>query len=197
MILPIEFSRDAFGPIHPERMKITQPRVGATAPTLGCLRVGPTLKGLDQGQWDDGVNLIQPFQGCAFPRLVPRVGARDVVPRTNPGLNDCNPVGEICKSRSSARKSREGLLKVARRFIAGYRSKSETRPGGTVEIYLWKCPSSVPTGRSSLPHHNPAMNGRATFNHSYGMIGSQTFAEVSVGVAGLPCLVSTGPHLAP
>jgi len=145
------------------------------APTLGQRQRGPTLKGLNQSTTDgiastpSGLYVPQPTQGrrwCA-----------------NPRLNDCNPVGDLCKSRSSARKSREGLLKVARRFIAGYRSKSESRPGGTVEIHLWKCPSCVPTGRSSFRRQNPAMNGRATFNHSYGMIGSQTFAEVSVGVA--------------
>ena len=101
----------------------------------------------------------------------------------NPGLYDCNPVGDLCKSRPSAPKSREGLVKVARRFIAGYRLKSESRPGGTVEFYLWKCPSSVPPGRCALRPQNPAMNCRATLSHSYGMIGKQTFAEVSVGVA--------------
>jgi hypothetical protein len=99
------------------------------------------------------------------------------------GKSQFNPYRDLCESRSSARKSREGLLKVARRFIAGYRSKSETRPSGTIELFLWKCPSSVPTGRSSFRHQNPAMNCRATFNHSYGMIGSQTFAEISFGVA--------------
>ena len=112
-----------------------------------------------------GLSVSQPTQGrrcCA-----------------NPGLYDCNPVGDLCKSRPSAPKSREGLVKVARRFIAGYRSKSETRPGGTVEFCLWECPSSVPPGRCALRPQNPAMNCRATFNHSYGMIGSRTFAEVS------------------
>jgi hypothetical protein len=97
-----------------------------------------------------------------------------------------NPERDLCESRFSTEMSRQGQVKVARRFIAGYRLESEARPGGTVELHLWKRPSSVPMGRSAWLQQTPAINCRATFNHSYGMIGNQTFAEVSERVQSIP-----------
>jgi hypothetical protein len=38
--------------------------------------------------------------------------------------------------------------------------------------------SSVPMGRGALGRENPAMNCRATFNHSYGMAEKHHFAKV-------------------
>jgi hypothetical protein len=93
MISAIELRRNAFGFIHPERMKITQPMVARNElPWVKASQL-PTLKELKRFENTSGSSLIQPLQGCAFRGPVPRVGAWDVVPRANPGLNDCNPVG--------------------------------------------------------------------------------------------------------
>jgi hypothetical protein len=85
MISTIELTHSAFGFIHPERMKITQPRVARNEPPRVKISRLPTLKGLNQSTTAEmastlsGLYVSTPTQGrrcCA-----------------NPGLSDCNPVG--------------------------------------------------------------------------------------------------------
>ena len=90
MISTIEIACNAFASIHPEKMKITQPKVARNELPWDNTIGFSNLKELKQTH---GLSLIQPLQGSAFSGPVPRVGARDVVPLTNPGLSDCNPVG--------------------------------------------------------------------------------------------------------
>ena len=75
---------------NPERIEIIQPRVARyELPWVGFTRL-PTLKELNQILRRNRVPLIQPFQGCASLRRIPRV----VPPlRDNPGLYAHNPVG--------------------------------------------------------------------------------------------------------
>ena len=78
----------------------------------------------------------------------------------------------------------KGHPKVARRFIAGFAGKTGSVPDETLDSpgtggfhpSLWD-------GTPFCDH--PAINRRATFDHSYGMAEclNQTFAEISHGTA--------------
>ena len=88
MALTIKIERTALGFFHPERMKITQPRVARNELPWVKKSKRPTLKELNPLPRISLLSSLQPFQGW-FARKSTQ-GRRCCA---NPGLNDRNPVG--------------------------------------------------------------------------------------------------------
>ena len=88
MISTMELCYYVFGFLHPERMKITQPRVARSELPWVKISRFPTLKELKPADNPRASNLIQPLQGWA--------DGNSTQGRhwcANPGLSDHNPVG--------------------------------------------------------------------------------------------------------